>query len=373
MKNKKSYLYFLIGLLILCVTGLSYWYIFKDKNTTKVEDDFPLKTDLAVLYFVEPQTDFGKIKLGVDFYDGINKGKYKISELSTELFDENNLSEIVNNTQLPSYVSINVENGKYIIEKKNSEAINDVLLRDFNNNINDITLNIESSKQTAPFFLRYWILAENYKKTIGKDANDFAKLYFNSIMVPFEGEKKKDIIFTDGMTKDNDYPMNYSMNYPYSCFSSKQIAKSGVTEINYDDVFCNLPTIESIPVESFGVENIESILTKNNGDIIDSKDIYSTTLLIDYLAKGESNLDDVYRYSLSQVYKLGLTKGDYCYWMLVNDLTKYKNNLYVYAIHNEAIFNQFSNMYCPSLHMPIQYKYLDNASALDTAYFIYDL
>lgn len=373
MKNKKTYLYFLIGLLLLCLVGLGYWYIFRNNRSSETKTEFPLQTNLAVLYFVEPQIDSTKIKIGIDFYDGPNNGKYIISELDTELFDENNLLEVETNTQFPSYISIDVQNEKYIIEKKSDESVNDILLRDFNNDINDITLSIESSRQTGSFFLRYWILAENYKKTIGKEFNDFAKIYFDSIMVPYEGEKKKNIIFTDGIAKDDNYPMNYSENFPYSCFSSKQIEKSGVTEINYDDVFCNLPTINSIPEDSFGIGNIESLLTKNNGNIIDNKDIYSTTLLIDYWAKGESNLTDVYRYSLSQAYKLGLTKGDYCYWMLVNDLTEYKNNLYTYAIHNETIFNQFSDMYCPSLHMPIQYKYLNNASALDTAYFIYDL
>ncbi|MGI5897773.1 MAG: hypothetical protein ACOX6Q_01270, partial [Candidatus Dojkabacteria bacterium] len=173
------------------------------------------------------------------------------------------------------------------------------------------------------------------------------------------------------------YILNYSRNYPFMCFANKTAKDSKITDRDVTEVLCNLPVVPSIDKEKFGIENIETVWnnSKNRTDEskINENTIYSTTLLLDYWAKGEQNLTEIYRYSLSEAYKFGISKADLCYWMLVNDLTEYKNNLYNYIIHDENLFNSFNGMYCPSLHMPIYFESLNSPRAMDINYVVYDL
>jgi len=369
MKNKKTYLYFLIGLLLLCLVGLGYWYIFRNNRSSETKTEFPLQTNLAVLYFVEPNIQDKSILLGIDFLKE-SKNEYKIIKLSENQLESNSLIKIAQ-SELPKYISIKVtSDDKYIFSFINEQEVNNSIMDSFANEIHKY-LYASGTTYSLRAYQRLWLASEGYTKfpneNIRRELSEFPKQY----------ESMNDIsttIMTNDFSKDeNTFVTNYSRNYPYSCLVSQSLANSGITNTNYNAELCNLPAIPIIDTTKFGIKNIETIWSQNETKLKEDENINSTTMLIDYWAKGDKDLDNAYIFSLSEAYKLGMTEADVCYWMLVNDLTSYKNNLYYYVIHDENLFNSLNSMYCPSLHVPTHFKYVVAPTNLDINYFVYDL
>lgn len=357
-----------IFIFILIYVVLDSQNILSRSNNHEDQAD-ELETDLAVLYFVESNIEDKTISLGIDFQKG-NKNEYKIVKLPQDKFENNSLITVAH-SELPIYVSIQKDsNKKYMLSTRNKEEINNSIV---NSLLGEIHKYLYDSGTTYSLraYQRLWLAAEGYTKF----TNENIKREFSEF--PHQYESLYDIstlIITDDFEKDqNTFVSNYSRNYPYSCLVSKILNDSKITQTNYDSELCNLPIIPTIDDTKFGIQNIETIWGSNKIQSEENDNINSTTMLIDYWAKGQKDLDNVYTFSLSEAYKLGMTRGDSCYWMLVNDLTNYKNNLYYYIIHDEELFNSFNSIYCPSLHLPIHFKYINTPSNLDINYFLYDL
>lgn len=370
-KRKNYILLFLITLLIILLGTFVYWYKFvylveKEESSTNIET--LAKTDLAMLYFLETDTETNTVSLGIYYIENDSK-KYKIFDLPLDIFKQENLEEFSSKT-FPLYISISKEKELFILNSKNQDTINTSIKKDFDKKAIGYMQEVEKSLKTSDFIKKFWILADSYANTDDSTAKSYYKDYMSLIL---NTDTNEPVISLNDLGEGDEYTYNYGRNYLYSCFISKRIAESKIVEKNYDDQFCNLPTINPISEENFPVDNIETLIMRDNFKIFEKDTIYSTTLLIDYWSKGVQNLEDVYHYSLNQAFKFGLTREDYCYWMLVNDLTQYKNNVYVSIIHNEILFNKFNNVYCPSLHLPLQFKYLKNPRVTDISYFVYDL
>lgn len=366
----------LFVLLFLCLGLLGYIYrntlssSVKDANNVEQKS---LETNLGILYLLEVEEVDESVTVGIQFVNS-SVPEYRIIKQEKKLFDDENLLAL-SQKKLPSYVTIQKEREKYYIELKGQNIVNEKIVKKFTNNLSSYLEAQSDGKVVLKPYEQYWLLSELYTvvddEKSKNELKDFALFTLNENIIKFKN------ITNDEFGTGEQYIRNYSRNYPYSCFVNKMAKDSNITSIDASEVLCDLPIVPLIDKQEFDIENIETVWNnsknRTDGSRININTVYSTTLLLDYWAKGEQNLTDIYRYSLSEAYKFGMSKADVCYWMLVNDLTEYKNNLYNYIIHDEMLFNSFNGTYCPSLHMPIYFESLNSPRAMDINYVVYDL